>query len=335
MRGRLVKRAFGLLLPLAGIFAYCAGIFCYSQLRQYPDTYQAVDVSLTQEDYENMRETQEEEESVPDFVLWGKTQGVNVENPQLNRQISLSLWKIRGNLDILFEGFAKLQEQDIEGCYLDAGTARELFGSAEVIGNEIVCQGRRLIIRGILREKEAILAVRPRQQESTDHIAWQGATASEAESFLLRYGITGSAVTGAFLKNILQLLLLCFPISLAVCLFRSLKGSLAEGFRWILLFLSFFLILQWVEIPETMIPDKWSNFQFWKNWWEASKDNGAAFLSGEKTGKELAQTVCFLKGAVCAASSVLAGQASLRMKNLWNMEAEDEKNGRAQKDVYL
>ncbi len=332
MKGRLtfVKRILRLLPPLAGILTYCAGISYYSQLRQYPETYQAADILLSQEDYENMRETQKEEEDAPDLALWEKTQGVNVQNPQFKRQTSVSLWKIRGNLDILFEGFVKLQEEDINGCYLDAGTAQELFGSAEVAGSEIICQGRRLTIRGILREKEAILAIRPRAQESTDRLTLAGATASDAESFLLRYGVTGAAVTGAFLKEILQLLLLLFPISLAVCLFRSLKGSLSDGFRWILLFLAFFFIFQWIEIPDAMIPDKWSNFQFWKNWQETARNNGMAFFRQEKTGKELAQTICFLKGALCAALSVLAGQMSLRgsvpsgEKFMEYMEAEDE-----------
>lgn len=330
-----MKRIFRLLLPLAGILAYCAGISYYSQMRQRPDTYQVMDAPLTQQDYENMRQTQKEEENSPDFAFWGKIQGIYVENPQLKREVSVSLWKIRGNLDILLDGFVKLQEEDINGCYLDAGTAQELFGSAQAVGSEIICQGRRLTVRGILKEKEAILAVRPREYESTDRLTLAGVTASDAESFLLRYGIAGAAVTGAFLKEILQFLLLLFPISLAVCLFRSLKGSLSDGIRWMLLIFAFFFIFWWVEIPDSMIPDKWSNFQFWKNWWEAAKDNGIAFFWQEKTGKELAQTVCFLKGALCAAASVVVGQTTLRMKNLWNMEAEDGKNETPQKTTFL
>lgn len=329
------KRSLCLLLTLAGIYSYYTGISCYSQLRHYPNTHQVSDVSLSKTDYDHIRETQAKEESSLEYALWGKTDGINVENPQFKRSFSVSMWKIRGNLDVVFGGFVKLQEQDARGCYLDAKTARELFGSEEVIGNEIVCQGKRWTIRGILRGGIPVLAVRPGELEFTDCITLQGGTDAEVKSFLLRYGISGTAVHGMFLREILQLLLLLFPISLSICFFRNLRGICGDEIRWGLLLLFFFLILRLVEIPETMIPDKWSNFQFWKNWWEAAKSNVEAFLGREKTGMELEWIICFLKGTAWALSAVLLGQAAFRIKNLWNREAMEGKDEAAQETKIL
>lgn len=320
-----MKRSFGLLLILAGILSYYAGISRYSQLRHFPDAYHVTDASLSKADYEHIRETQEKEESPLEYALWGKTDGINVENPQFKRSFSVSLWKIRGNLDVVFGEFVKLQEADTRGCYLDAKTARELFGSEEVIGSEIVCQGKRWTIRGILREETPVLAVRPGELENTDCITLQGGTDAESKSFLLRYGISQTLVHGMFLREVLQLLLLLFPLSLSICMFKSLRGICGDLLRWILLFFSLFLILRLVEIPETMIPDKWSNFQFWKNWWEAAKDNVEAFFEQEKTGMELEQIICFLKGAAWAFGAVLLGQAAFWINILWNREAGGER----------
>lgn len=317
MRRHGSRRLFKLALPLTGLFFYCIAIHQYSSLCQYPAVYQVAcgggHAALTQEDYRQICMTQEKEESSLCYAFWGKTEGVDVENVQGSRRSSVDVWRVRGRLDILFNGSVNLQETDLQGCYLDAETARELFGSTEVTGSEVTCMGRQFTIRGILVGEEDLLILRPGVKETTDHITLgdedkDPMTASKIESFLLRYGISGRAVDPLFLKYILQILLLLFPAGLGICLFRELKGGRAEGVRWILLLIMFWLLLRRIEIPETMIPDKWSDFQFWKNWWESAGDNMAAFARKEKTGRELAQIICFLKGAVCAAIPVVIWQ---------------------------
>lgn len=311
------RRLFALALFLAGIFSYYIAVQQYSLLCQYPAAYQVAcggeHAALTQGDYGQICKTQEKEASSLCYALWGKTTGVEVENVQWSRRASVSVWRVRGRLDILFQGSAYLQETDLQGCYLDAGTARELFGSTEVIGNEISCIGRKFIIRDLLDGEEDLLVIRPGDRETTDHITLgdvdkEPVAASKIESFLLRYGISGRAVDPLFLRGILQIFLLMFPVSLSIRLFRSLKGGSLDGIRWVLLFFMFWMLLRRIQIPDAMIPDKWSNFQFWKNWWESARDNITAFMRQEKTGGELAQIVCFLKGAGSAMISAVIWQ---------------------------
>lgn len=315
MNRRRVKKILRLILPPAVILSYCAGVYAFCLLSQDPDTYQVAcggGASLTQEDHENIRKTQEGGASALRYALWKKTESVEVENPRWGRRSTVSEWSVRGDMELLFRGMVKLAEQDLQGCYLDAETARELFGTTAVVGSEICCQGKRLTIRGILEHENGLLALRPGEKETTDHLTFGGASPSEVRNFLLRYGIPGTAVNTFFLREILQILLMLFPLSLALFLFRSLKGSQAEGVRWIVLLFMLYLLLRQIQIPETLIPDKWSDFEFWKEQWTLGRENLYAYMRQEKTGRELAQIACFFRGVLCALFPVFVWQIPIR-----------------------
>ena len=305
MNSRIKTNGLRLALILAAFFSYYMAVCQYRLLIQSPITYQIVGgekggSSLTKADYENIKEIQQKEESDVSYALWRKTDDLTVENPKWNRVSSISLWTVRGNLEVLFDQPVKLLEEDTRGCYLDAQTAQELFGSTEVVGSEIVCEGRTFTIRGILQGEKALAVIRPRQTEDTNRVTLGNVTGLEAESFQMRYGIEGSAANPFFLRGILQMLLFLFPVGLA------LRFPKKNGLRWLLLFCLACLFVHQVQIPETMIPDKWSNFQFWTEWWKAAGENIAAYVQQDKTGRELAQIACFLKGAVCSVASLFS-----------------------------
>ena len=299
MNGRARETGFRLALALLAVLSYYMSICQYRRLLQYPVTYQIVcdekaGGALTKADYENIREIQEKEENRLSYALWRKTDGLTAENPKWKRTSTVSVCMVRGNLEVLFSGFVKLQEGDVQGCYLDAKTAQELFGSTEVTGSQIVCSGRLLTIRGILQEESNLVVIRPKESETTDRVTFENTDGSEISRFQLRYGIQGTAANGFFLQAILQVFLFLFPASL---FFRLSKK---KGLRWLCFFCLVCLFLHQFKIPETMIPDKWSNFQFWSDWWAAARGNLMAYLRQEKTGRELARMACFGKGAVCA-----------------------------------
>lgn len=299
MSSRTKSNGLRLALILAALFSYYMAVCQYRLLIQTPITYQIVggaedSALLTKADYENIQEIQEKEESDLSYALWRKTDGLTAENPKWNRTASVSLWTVRGSLEVLLDQPVTLQEDDIKGCYLDAETARELFGSTEVIGSEIACGDRIFTIRGILQGEKALVVVRPRQAECTDRVTLANATGLEAERFQMRYGIEGTVANPFFLRGILQMLLFLFPAGLALSFPKK------NGFRWLLLFCLLCLFVRQVQIPETMIPDKWSNFQFWADWWKAAGENIVVYVQQEKTGRELSQIVCFLKGAICS-----------------------------------
>lgn len=299
MSGRTRETCFRLSLALLAVFSYYMAICQYRRLLQSLVTYQIVcdektGSSLTKADYENIREVQQKEEASLSYALWRKTDGFTAENPKWNRTSTVSVWMVRGSLEVLFHEFVKLQEQDLEGCYLDAKTAQELFGSTEVIGSQIVCNDRSFTIRGILQEETALVVIRPKESETTDRVTFENADGSEVSNFQMRYGIQGTAANDFFLQAILLVFLFLFPVRLIFCF------SKRKGLRWLCFLCLICLFLHSIKIPETMIPDKWSNFQFWSDWWAAARENIAVYLQQEKTGRELARMACFGKGVVCA-----------------------------------
>lgn len=304
MSGEVKANGFRLALLLVAFFSYYTAICQYRLLAQSPITYQIIGggdtSSLSKADYENIRETQAKEESELSYALWRKTDGLTAENPKWNRRSSVSLWTVRGSLEVLLDQPVNLQEDDIKGCYLDAKTAQELFGSTEVTGSEIVCEDRTFTVRGILQGEKALMVIRPRETESTDRVTLGNATGQEVERFQMRYGIEGTAANPFFLRGILLLLLFLFPAGLVLSFPKK------NGLRWLLLLGLACLFVRQVQIPETMIPDKWSNFQFWTDWWKAAGENVAAYVQQEKTGRDLVQIACFLKGAICLVISLFS-----------------------------
>lgn len=305
-----------LVMSMAGFIFYASGVLHYCLLAEDPPVWQIVsgeDSIQTEEDYERVQEEREKEgqerEINPSYAFWKKEESQKAENQSLNRTSNVTVWKARGSLDVLFPSFAVLQEDDWQGCYLAEDTAWELFGSTEAAGGEITCGQRRLTVRGVLKGETSLVVMRPESQETTDRISLEETSAARAESFLMRYGSGGKMVNSGFLAEILQWILLLYPGTLAVGFLKSLKDDYPGGeagkifwwlFWWLILVGTGYFLFRNIKIPETMIPGRWSDFQFWKNWWKSFQEQIVHFAEMDHTGRELRQTENFLKGAVCS-----------------------------------
>ncbi len=321
MKGRKKKKIVGLAIALVGFAAYFASVYNYSLLEQIPASWQICcgdEGGQTAWDYKRIQAAVKEEGSSGDYAFWKQETDQEVENPDLSRSCSLSVWKIRGSLEVLFRPFILLQEDDIQGCYLSEEAARELFGGIDVIGNSVLYGERQLTVRGILKGNGQLLAARPKEDETTDRITLEEQSKRQVESFQMQYQIQGKAVNSQFLEEILQCLVLLFPCTLAIGFFRRLSravpdrscvpGSwfLGRGAWWMLMTGFILFLFSMIDIPETMIPDKWSDFQFWGLWWESAKEQIGCFIQMEKVGQDLARMEHFVKSTVFLVMSVLA-----------------------------
>ncbi len=313
-------------IMLIVFLSYYLSVHYYHLLADYPKTYQVIcrngeESGLTGEEYEAICKSLQEDTAWR-CAFWKEERGQQAENPEWSRMSEVTVWKVRGDLGVLFHDFVKLQEEDEEGCYLDEETARELFGSSQVMGESITCGERKLTIRGILKQEKALLVFRPKPDEGTDQITLLPVESKENSSFLstpqefmTRFGIQGDCIEAAFLGEIAQVFPLIFPAVLGVsffCVLRSIgkeqcqkgmKGIKGEMFKlvWWLFLLGFvYLLLQFIRIPEDMIPDQWSNFAFWGNWWEKERTNVRLYFGQRKTGTELMQLQYFGKSLLFA-----------------------------------
>lgn len=312
---KIGRKIIGVISILVGVASYILAVICYGDLYSMGSNNQVLafkqgDTTISASQYEEivrMEEKNEARDKTPDFAFWREDTGQTIHNFQLQRQCQITTVKVRGSMEVLYNDFEKLSEEDVEGCLLDETTAMELFGSLEIEGNEVMVGDRSLIVRGILRGEKNAVVLRPIATESTDKISL--GEEGDANTFLINHGIQGEIVTDGFMKGILRLILLIFPLTLLI-LFGVISRNYLKNFRkyqgvhkvgqvlwWGIMLLFLFVIFKQGEIPETMIPDKWSDFSFWSTWWEKSMHNIICYLKERKGQGDLEKIKWFLKGA--------------------------------------
>lgn len=110
--------------------------------------------ALTQEGSGTAGETAEYSH---DVIFFSEKKNQLVENPIWYRQTKTTVVEISGDSTLLFPFGYPLEAGDLKGCLLGEDSARELFGGAEVIGEEIVYEGKTYEIRGILQERNILV----------------------------------------------------------------------------------------------------------------------------------------------------------------------------------
>lgn len=141
----------------------------------------------------------------------------------------------------------------------------------------------------------------------------QQGSSSQIEEFMVRHGITGEISRQKGISDLAA----AFSFLLPVVLWSSLLGQtfslmrknrrypvrvlLAALLLLCLVWLFFFLTGIHPQIPEDMIPTRWSDFSFWSRWSEKQTEDFTTFLSGEKSPMALYRLR--LMGTAAAAGS--------------------------------
>lgn len=141
----------------------------------------------------------------------------------------------------------------------------------------------------------------------------QQGSSSQIEEFMVRHGITGEISRQKGISDLAA----AFSFLLPVVLWSSLLGQtfslmrknrrypvrvlLAALLLLCLVWLFFFLTGIHPQIPEDMIPTRWSDFSFWSRWAEKQTKDFTTFLSGEKSPMALHRLR--LMGTAAAAGS--------------------------------
>lgn len=263
--------------------------------------------SLSIDEIENIKENEQKQEIPFSFTFWEETSNCIVENKNLERQTEISLLKIAGDSSYIFpknmvEGNIVLKEDEKNGCLIDKKTAYTLFGSENVVGNTLECDGEILIIRGILKQMEDCMILQS-QKGTFGHINLhipdeiQNITEGDiaAAQFLNRHGLSGNILKEDWIKAASFFISMMLP---AVLLFHIIKKffMLLNRFRnypvlfWSTLFIdlficksSFWMLDLRLNIPQSMIPTSWSDFSFWSSFFEEQKSAFLLLLSTSKS----------------------------------------------------
>ena len=213
------------------------------------------------------------------FVGWREEALQSVTNPDLNRTANdLDILLINGSSNLLVKG-SMLFKDDKEGCLIDEETSFKLFGSSNCLGRTIVYNDKSLIVRGILKGTKANMML---QLPEDSNLALKGLTidgtdftVNKIEEFKSQFGIQEMAINGEIYYIIAKTIAMIFPIlALVLILIKIIVNSLKSRNKPVLVLLylimfmaSVFIVFKItkinISIPLDMIPNKWSDFDFW------------------------------------------------------------------------
>ena len=315
----------GLLLT-AVLVCLASTLGTVSSLKTLPMTvvYDRKDKPLTQQEIEKLREAEEKRESPVPFTAWCQRKGT-LSYPELNRETTADLVYINGDSNLLAAGTHPLTENGENGCLLSEDLAMELFGSIQAVGEIIKAGESEYTVQGILTEQESLMegvklavlqAEKDVKAEQISAAIGEEPNGEKAYAFAMRLGAEGEMfpmqkyVDLAGFTTSLLLLLIGGSMILpwAARLIRCRKQPFAAAFS-----LGFILIISLVfykvsgmnlKIPESMIPTRWSDFEFWGEWFRRSVESLTSFLYAQKTGIQ----AVYAGGALAAAGgSLLSG----------------------------
>lgn len=232
-------------------------------------------------------------------LLWSEYLHQQVENESLFRNTDTSVFVLHGRSDLLFRGAPVLRIQSGADCLVSTALAYELFGGTNVTGLFVTYQGKEYKIAGVIEQEEKIFAYESGKEEMAafqrlvvEHEETESVHLLE-ETLQMKYG-SGNVLDYTLLKAMLELYLLVVPclcgIALLSIIWRYQKESQnrKEKYIWIILFGSagmmfLFLILKNIHLPFDMIPNQWSDFEFWSDYAKYQQENFLRLVRMAKT----------------------------------------------------
>ncbi|WP_294360278.1 hypothetical protein [uncultured Clostridium sp.] len=258
------------------------------------------------------------------------------------RNVKISVIEVVGKTDILFDNINSLDENDLFGCAIDKKSAYDLFGSYNVIGKQINYNSDKYIIRSTFESPKNTLIINMKSNSLTtlntvtvvrDH----GTTDKNIKDLLLtKYGIAGELIDYNFISDLFKISLLFIMIFLCFYIFK-LHKTIVENiklkyknisfinildyknftkkdlfiyiFSKIILFVSIFIIFIFIKNHFSLlgdyIPNKWSNFEFWRDLFEQKIDAVNMLIKIQKTNYDIIYVKAFFKSIFYSILSLL------------------------------
>lgn len=204
-------------------------------------------------------------------VFWTELENRYVESMPLGKNTETSVIALHGRSDILFPNMPVIDEDCKKSCLISESLAYELFGGMDVKGLEISYQGNTYCVTGILNRDEKLFLYEPSTNDMDSYNRFSMKTEKKKaintleKELQMRYG-SGRVLDYTVPKFFFEL---CF--------------------------------LTDMEFPLDMIPDKWSNFEFWIQRIK-EKNEASDFLTRiQKTtvDMEIIKEIIFMKRLTC------------------------------------
>lgn len=276
-------------------------------------------------------------------VGWAEESLQSANNPDLWKIASdLDVLIIKGSSNLLVKG-SNLFADDLEGCLIDNDTSYKLFGSSNCVGREIVYNDRTLIVRGILKGSKANIMIQATEDSSQAldglTIDGTGLTLNKIEDFKMKFGINEMAISGNIYYIIAKFIALIFPIITLVLilikvitsLFKSRNKPVLVSLYILMAIASIFIFFKItnikISIPLDMIPNKWSDFDFWSKMGKEYKEKFEYVLYMKKYGVDIYNIENLLKSVLYSIFTIILFVINLRIIKINNIKTLIINNG--------
>lgn len=240
-------------------------------------------------------EKSREDSGLLQLTAWNRKTGETVTNRGLDRSADITLDLVWGNMQAaepmeLLAGNYVVMQDDV-GCVIDGETAWKLFGTDQVVGNELYYNNRVYQIRGVVKTSSQVILLQDQNPDAEyDNLELtfknQNAGTLLAGNFMLQNSLNVEyvIVDGGFYSSLcisvvkiplwLLYLYVCVILIKRVIAFfkqRKLYKKTALSIKaavTLLLIMGagaglYALTGNPLSIPERWVPDQWSDFDFW------------------------------------------------------------------------
>ena len=225
------------------------------------------------------------------LVLWDFLDGQTVSTQApVGRTGRVSVVTVCGEPEYMTGNFTVPHCGDTQGCLLDGGTARSLFGTENARGETVIYQGKEYKIKGILDKMEPTMLIQASAdyQEGFGRMTLTGSRLGDWElenRMRNRYGISLVKIDWGMLQTAVKLVFCAMSLSVFVSVWRRFvwerlyKDGTCQGLTdktvsvlgvtaGIILFFGLLWMTGIRGIPAAYIPPKWSDFEFYRKVWE-------------------------------------------------------------------
>lgn len=264
------------------------------------------------------QEAKSEEQS--GFCFWGEQNKTELFCRETGGEGVVNTILVQGNPELIVEGIGMLAYQE-QGCFLDAQTSAELFGTRQAAGQTVWCGDQPYTVCGTVESMDRILI---RQASEADGAVldmlslYLAENSGSAQQFLIRYGLSGKVMDTQFLSAAAQDMLLLLPLILGIWLIRLLAAQASEtDGLWhraayaagalLAAAAVLYFVFRRIEIPSDMIPTKWSDFSFWEQWWDSQRENLLLIFRTAKGEAQLTMLWNISLSMICSVCAAFLG----------------------------
>lgn len=275
------------------------------------------------------------------FVNWHQESGGRVSYKELNRMETVEIMAVYGRTDLIFPDCKAMDIENKTGCLISKGLAFRLFGGTDVVGNILEYNSREYEVIDIIDSDIPLFVYELWEEDSSivlDRVTVLCIQNSPKQTKAAYDKVAGmwSLVDYQMLFYDIKIVYFIVPWILGVGLLLSIrrykkaarkavvnrknrlldhgiKYYLKKNKEWliwemILLLILFCMILFTViqiKVPLDMIPDKWSNFEFWSEFYRNKQEDMLLMRSMKRGVVDLGYIIGFYRASIVGVISII------------------------------